>query len=299
MRNLTVAAAQYPIDELDDLTAYEAKLARWVANAALADAQLLVFPEYGAMELTRVAGRKVAADLQASISALQEFLPEVDALHAVLARKHGLYILAGSAPVRQTDGRYVNTARLFAPSGAVGVQEKIMMTRFERERWGIAPGSDLRVFRTALGMIGVAICFDAEFPLVVRALAEAGAEVILVPSCTDTLAGYHRVRVAAAARALENQCYVVQAPTVGEAPWSPAVDVNVGAAGVFGPPDRGFPDDGVVALGQLNVPDWVIATLDLGRVAEVRRDGQVLNHLRWSEQPGSVDVAPAAVVPLG
>jgi predicted amidohydrolase len=299
MRNLTVAAAQYPIDELDDLTAYEAKLARWVANAALADAQLLVFPEYGAMELTRVAGRKVAADLQAPISALQEFLPEVDALHAVLARKHGLYILAGSAPVRQTDGRYVNTARLFAPSGAVGVQEKIMMTRFERERWGIAPGSDLRVFRTALGMIGVAICFDAEFPLVVRALAEAGAEVILVPSCTDTLAGYHRVRVAAAARALENQCYVVQAPTVGEAPWSPAVDVNIGAAGVFGPPDRGFPDDGVVALGQLNVPDWVIATLDLGRVAEVRRDGQVLNHLRWSEQPGSVDVAPAAVVPLG
>ncbi|HEX4423489.1 MAG TPA: hypothetical protein VH165_36520 [Kofleriaceae bacterium] len=102
-----------------------------------------------------------------------------------------------------------------------------------------------------------------------------------MPSCTDTAAGYHRVRVACQARALENQCYVVQAPTVGVAPWSIAVDDNVGAAGVFAPPDRGLPDDGVVAIGAYSEPGWVVAELELDALARVRADGQVLGHRDW------------------
>lgn len=156
--------------------------------------------------------------------------------------------------------------------------------QIETERWGIGAGNTLRVFETALGRFGINICYDSEFPLLARAQVEAGAEFLLVPSCTDGLAGYHRVRIACQARALENQCYVIQAPTVGEAPWSEAVDVNVGAAGVFGPPDRGFPDDGVVALGTLNEPGWLYADIDLTRVATVRTQGHVLNHRDWDEQ---------------
>jgi predicted amidohydrolase len=158
------------------------------------------------------------------------------------------------------------------------------MTRFERERWGVSGGTELRVFATTLGRIGVAICYDVEFPLLVRRLVEAGAELILAPSCTDTLRGYHRVRVGAQARALENQCVVVQSPTVGNAPWSPAVDVNVGAAGVYGPPDHGFPEDGVLARGRLDQAMWLFAEVDLERAAEVRAYGQVLNHRDWPEQ---------------
>ena len=75
------------------------------------------------------------------------------------------------------------------------------------------------------------ICFDAEFPALVQAAqVEAGAWLILVPTCTDTLHGFNRVRLAAAARAMENQCFVVMAPTVGEAPWSGALDRNRGFA---------------------------------------------------------------------
>ena len=59
--------------------------------------------------------------------------------------------------------------------------------------------------------------------LLARACVEAGAEVLLVPSCTDTLHGYWRVRIGAQGRALEGQCYAVHSPTVGEAAWSPAV----------------------------------------------------------------------------
>jgi hypothetical protein len=74
---------------------------------------------------------------------------------------------------------------------------------------------------------------------------------------------------------------------VGEALWSPAVDANVGAAGVFGPPDLGFPEDGVVALGRMNEPQWVHAELDLTAVTRVRMDGAVFNHKHWREQPGA------------
>lgn len=284
MRSLTIAAAQYPLDWLDDFAAYEAKLERWVEDAVREGAELLVFPEYAGLELASLAGRDAAGDLVRSIDAVSEALPQADALHARLAHQHGVFILAGSAPERRSGGPVRNVARLFAPQGARGRQEKIMMTRFEREQWGMSGGRDLAVFDIGKARIGVAICYDIEFPLIARALAEAGAEVILAPSCTDTLQGYWRVRLGAQARALESQCIVAQASLVGTVDWSPAVDVNRGAAGAFGPPDLGFPEDGVIAQGEMDKPGWVRAHLDLDAVARVRAEGQVFNHRHWDEQ---------------
>ncbi len=278
-----IAAAQYPIDALASWDAYVGKLTRWVAEAAEAGASLLVFPEYGAMELASLDPDSMG-DLQGSIVFVSALLPRVDALHAELAARFGVHILAASAPWQAPDGRFRNRARLFAPGGMVGVQDKLIMTRFEREEWGIVGGAALSLFDTALGRIGVCICYDSEFPLIARALVEAGAEILLVPSCTDSLHGYERVRIGSRARALEGQCYVVQSPTVGTADWSPAVDVNRGAAAVYGPPDRGFPDDGVIAQGMLDAPGWVFAEVDLAAVGEVRQNGGVLNVAHWQEQ---------------
>jgi predicted amidohydrolase len=251
-----VAAAQYDIGFFTDWTAYADKLSQWVGQAAAGGAQLLVFPEYGAMELVSLFTPAVRRDLAAQLEALQALRERFLALHTELAVQHRVHILAASFPVRVADGGYRNRAHLFGPGGGVGYQDKLQMTRFENEQWLIRGGDQLRVFDTALGRLGVAICYDAEFPLPVR---------------TGCLA-----------RALENQCYVIQAPTVGEAGWSEAVDVNVGAAAVYTPADRGFPDDGVLAVGPLNTPQWVFADLSAERIAAVRRDGQVLNHRDWS-----------------
>jgi predicted amidohydrolase len=278
-----IAAAQYPIDALENWNAYAGKLTRWVAEAADDGAALLVFPEYGAMELASLDPASMG-DLQGSIAFVSALLPRVDALHAELAARFGVHILAASAPWQATGGRFRNRARLFTPGGKIGVQDKLIMTRFEREEWGIVGGDALSVFDTALGRIGVCICYDSEFPLIARALVEAGAEILLVPSCTDSLHGYHRVRIGSQARALEGQCYAVQAPTVGTARWSPAVDVNRGAAAIHGPPDRGFPDDGVIAQGALDQPGWVFADVDLALVGGLRSDGGVLNVAHWPEQ---------------
>jgi predicted amidohydrolase len=293
-----VAAAQYPIEALADWPAYAAKIERWVAEAAARGAALAVFPEYGAMELASL-DPATMGDLAGSLAFVASLVPRIDALHAELARRHDLHLLAASAPVQRADGHYVNRARLFAPSGGLGWQDKQIMTRFEREQWGVSGGSDgLRLFDTALGRIGVVTCYDSEFPLVARALVEGGAELLLVPSCTDSLHGYWRVRLGAQARALEGQCYAVQAPTVGEAPWSPAVDVNHGAAAIYGPPDGEFPADGVVAIGEIDRPQWVFAEIDLERVTRLRADGGVLPVRHWTEQPGAEPLPVMEVVRL-
>lgn len=289
-----IAAAQYPIEALASWDAYADKLSRWVAEAAGGGASLLVFPEYGAMELASLDPASMG-DLQGSIAFVSALLPRVDALHAELAARFGVYILAASAPWQAPDGRFRNRARLFAPGGKIGVQDKLIMTRFEREEWGIVGGDALSLFDTALGRIGVCICYDSEFPLIARALVEAGAEILLVPSCTDSLHGYERVRIGSRARALEGQCYTVQSPTVGTADWSPAVDVNRGAAAIYGPPDRGFPEDGVIAQGMLDAPGWVFAEVDLSAVGEVRQNGGVLNVAHWQEQR-PFDQAPGSVI---
>ena len=292
-----IAAAQYPIEALESWEAYEGKLTRWVAEATDGGAALLVFPEYGAMELASLDPASMG-DLQGSIAFVSVLLPRVDALHTELAARFGVHILAASAPWQAPGGRFRNRARLFAPGGTVGVQDKLIMTRFEREEWGIVGGDSLAVFDTALGRIGVCICYDSEFPLIARAMVEAGAEILLVPSCTDSLHGYNRVRIGSQARALEGQCYTVQSPTVGTADWSPAVDVNRGAAAVYGPPDRGFPDDGIIAQGVLDQPGWVFADVDPAAVHAVRADGGVLNVAHWPEQRAFEHPQGTAIVRL-
>ena len=298
MTQFIVAAAQYPIEQLADWSDYAAKLTRWVAEAAEAGAALAVFPEYGAMELASLEPATMG-DLAGSLASVATLVPQVDALHAELAARFGLHILAASLPRRDADGRYRNAARLFAPNGKMGTQDKLVMTRFEREQWLVSAGQDgLTVFETALGKIAVLICYDSEFPLLARAAVDAGAEVLLVPSCTDSLHGYWRVRIGAQARALESQCFVVQSPTAGLAEWSPAVDVNRGAAGIYGPPDRGMPEDGVIAVGAEGASQWVLGTINLAKVAELRADGGVLNMRDWRDQPGAGALPAVALASL-
>lgn len=291
---MIIAACAYPVGWLDSWDAFAAKLEQWVGCA---EADLLVFPEYAAMELASLGGAEIAGDLGKSLRFVSDLLPQIDALHQDLAARYGCHILAGSAPC-VTEAGPVNRARLFAPGGMVGVQDKRIMTRFERESWGVGSGGPLRLFETALGRIGILICYDVEFPLLARQLAEAGAEIILAPSCTDSMAGYHRVRIGAQARALENQCVTVQAPLVGTAPWSPAIDENTGCAGIFGPPDIGFPADGVLAQGALDAPGWVRREVDLRLVDTARREGQVLNLQHWPEQMPEQTPPPIPVMDL-
>ncbi|QXI46981.1 carbon-nitrogen hydrolase family protein [Pseudomonas anuradhapurensis] len=284
---IRLAACQYAIELHETWDAYAAHLQGLCAEAAAAGARLLLLPEYAGLVLSGQLPAEQRGDLKASIAGIQPLFEPWLALCEGIARHWQIYLQPGSLPVQDADGQYRNRAWLFGPEGVLGYQDKLMMTRFEREQWNITAGQGLQVFDTELGRLGILICYDNEFPMLARHLAEQGADLILAPSCTDTEAGYHRVRIGAQARALENQIAVLQSPTVGLAAWSPALDENIGRAGLFVPPDHGMPGDGVMALSEQLSPvhsQWLLCEVDLEEVRRVRREGQVFTRRDWPEQ---------------
>lgn len=280
----TVASAQYDIGFFNDFNAYADKLTTWVREAAGQGARLLVFPEYGSMELASILGADIYRDLHKQIQEMQRFHQDFLELHQSLSRQFDVLILAATFPVQLSDGQFRNRAYLVSPDGVTGFQDKLVMTRFENEQWSISAGDEIKVLDTDLGRIAVNVCYDAEFPLIANAQVATGVDLILVPSCTDTQAGFYRVRIGAQARALENQCYVVQSPTLGEATWSEAVDINTGVASVYTPVDYGFADNGILAEGVASKPGWVFAEIDMAGIAAVREQGQVFNYRDWPRQ---------------
>jgi len=282
--SIKIATAQYDISFLENWQAYQQKIERWVADATAENAKILLFPEYFSMELASLFGQAVYSSLSKQLAAMQTLHDDFISLFKSLAQKHQCIIQAGTFPVRIETGIYQNRAYLFMPDGGIDYQDKLMMTRFEKEQWLIKSGKELKCFDTEYGKIAINICYDSEFPLLARKQVEAGCVLILVPSCTDTIAGYHRVKIGCQARALENQCYVVQASLVGNAAWSEAVDVNVGAAAIYTPVDRGFPDNGILSAGTFNAVQWVIADISPNNCATVREQGQNFNYRDWPLQ---------------
>lgn len=272
---LRLGVLHYPVTRITGLDDYAVKLDRLVAEGAAGGGALLLMPEYACMEVAAAfPGEGPAAERDAVCGAAAELL----SIMRAAAVRHRVWLVPGTVP-QAVDGRIVNRAPLIRGDGAVAFQDKQVMTRFEAEHWGIRGGAPAGVFDTPWGRIGIAVCYDSEFPGVVRAMTEAGAWLILVPTCTDTLHGYNRVHLSCRARALENQCFVALSPTVGDAPWLATLDRNTGRAGVYGPVDRGFPDNGVIVEG--NGAGWVFADLDPARLEAVRQDGAVRNFRDW------------------
>jgi predicted amidohydrolase len=236
---------------------------------------LLVFPEYFTVQLLTLGDVKRPISDQIRDLAGQESR-FVDLMSA-LARRSGMYLIAGTIPVIDAGGASVyNQCFLFGPSGTIGIQRKLHMTRFETEDWSVSPGTRLRVFETGLGKLAVIICYDVEFPELARAAARHGAYLVVVPSCTDDRQGYLRVRYCAQARAIENQVYVIQACMVGSLPMVPAVSLNYGQAAVLTPSDFAFSRDGILAEGTPNQESMIICELDLRTIRDTRETGTVL-----------------------
>jgi predicted amidohydrolase len=283
-----LAACQYAIELIEDWDAYAHHLTKLVEEAARQGVELALLPEYAGMVLAGQLPHAVRGDLQGSISGIQALLPRWLELCAEIAANFNILFCPGSVAVRDGDGQYCNRAFLFGPQGLIGIQDKLIMTRFEREQWFISAGTDgLKVFDTAVGKIGILICYDNEFPMLARKLAEQGADLILAPSCTDTLAGSYRVRIGAQARALESQIAVLASPTAGNAPWLPVLDENKGRAALYVPSDYGMPPSGIYAESvsdDVEKSNWLVTDIDLSEVIRLRTEGQVATRRDWPEQ---------------
>ena len=279
---MKVAVAKYPIEAPRSFAEFAEKQSRLLAEAARARAEIVVLPEYLSLELAASFDATVSGSLPASLRAIQEYRGLWLELFSGLARAHRLHLVAGSFLLAQ-GARYRNRSDWFTPDGQHGWQDKLQLTGFEKATGVLEPGDALKVFDAGQCRAGIAVCYDSEFPLPVRAQYEAGACLLLVPSCTDTAAGATRVRVGCLARALENRVFVAQSVTAGEAAWSPALDVNTGEASIYAPMDVGLPADGVLAQTRGDQV-WAIADLDFAALEASREQAHVANDRDWSGQ---------------
>ncbi|MCR9142990.1 MAG: bifunctional GNAT family N-acetyltransferase/carbon-nitrogen hydrolase family protein [bacterium] len=195
-----------------------------------------------------------------------------------LALAYNINIIAGSMPVLDSENEKIyNVSFVCRRDGTYATQRKIHITPDEQASWGLTGGSELSVFETDVGKIGVLICYDVEFPELSRILAEQGMKILFVPFWTDTKNAYLRVRRCAQARAIENECYVVMTGSVGNLPKVENMDIQYSQAAVFSPADFAFPHDAVIAEATPNTEMTLVSDLNLDLLKDLRYQGSVRN----------------------
>ena len=112
-----IASAQYDISFLETWENFEAKIRRWVAEAASNKADILLFPEYACMELSSLFAKEVYTSLDGQLDALQTLLPDYLQLFKSLAAEHRVYIQVGTFPVKHDSCDFRNHAYFFTPEG--------------------------------------------------------------------------------------------------------------------------------------------------------------------------------------
>ena len=193
-----------------------------------------------------------------------------------LAISYNINIITGSMP-EMKDGLLYNVGYLCRRDGTMERYEKLHVTPDEAKVWGMQGGNELRTFDTDCGKIGVLICYDSEFPELSRLLADEGMDILFVPFLTDTQNGYSRVRHCAQARAIENECYVAIAGSVGNLPKVNNMDIQYAQSMVFTPCDFSFPANGIKAEATTNTEMILIADVDIDLLRELNQFGAVKN----------------------
>jgi predicted amidohydrolase/GNAT superfamily N-acetyltransferase len=211
-----------------------------------------------------------------AIRELAKHTEEIVQKFSELSISYNINIITGSMPEIKDDRLY-NVGYLCRRDGSVERYEKIHVTPDEAKVWGMQGGKQVQTFDTDCGKIGVLICYDSEFPELSRLMAEEGMEILFVPFLTDTQNGYSRVRHCSQARAIENECYVAIAGSVGNLPNVHNMDIQFAQSTVFTPCDFSFPTTGIKAEATPNTEMILIADVDLDLLRELNQFGAVKN----------------------
>jgi len=211
-----------------------AEIEKGMARAAAAGAKLLMLPEYLIECCLAFKPKGLRPDEEMAF--LAEVGRELMPLLSKLSEKHGISLLAGTMPVR-FNGGLSNTAFVVTPDGRQIRQDKLCLTPFEqcKDTWFLTPGDHLQIFELDGLKIAILICLDVEMPALSSLLARHEPDLILVPSMTEKLSGYHRVYGCARARAVELMCAVAVCGVVGVSKGTTQNDSNVSGAALYLP----------------------------------------------------------------
>lgn len=195
-----------------------------------------------------------------------------------LARTYGIYLIAGTMPEKDNEGRVFNTSYVFDRKGnKIGKHRKMHLFdiaveggQYFKESDTLTAGNEVTVFETEFGKMGLAVCYDFRFPELARLMVDAGAKAIFVPGAFNMTTGPAHWDVMFRSRAIDNQVY-----TIGVAP---SRDVN-SCYTSYGNSIIVAPWGNVVA--QMDEKEgFLIGTLDLDYVEKVRRELPLLAHRR-------------------
>ncbi|MBN2636505.1 MAG: bifunctional GNAT family N-acetyltransferase/carbon-nitrogen hydrolase family protein [Prolixibacteraceae bacterium] len=255
------------IDELYTQVEY------FVDAVASYNGDFVLFPEYFNAPLMADYNHLGYAE---AIRKLAEYTEEIRERFIQLAISYNINIVTGSFP-QVKDDKLFNTGFLCRRNGTYETYTKIHVTPDEIKTWGLSGGDIIEVFETDCGPVGVLICYDVEFPELSRILALQGMNILFVPFLTDTQNGYSRVRYCARARAIENECYVAIAGSVGNLPKVENMDIQFAQSVVFTPSDFSFPANGIKAEATANTEMILVADVDLDLLKELHTFGAVRN----------------------
>lgn len=260
MRNVKVSSVQFAYKPIKSFEDFESNVENLIQRAKGSD--FIVFPETFTMELQYLIPNN-------DISKIHEFTEQYLELFTQLSRKKKQYIVAGSHVTKKND-TYYNTGYIFCPDGEIFEHSKTHLFPLE-PFLGISPGNTIETFETTKAKVGLAICYEVEFPEVVRILTLKGAEIIFCPSYTIGEHGFWRVRHCCQARAIENQIYVVLSCMVGTPPITEMA--GWGRSAIMSPCENSWPPNGIIAEAKINEEMVITGELDLELLHQKRESG--------------------------
>jgi len=192
--------------------------AKWIAEAANQDAQLIVLPEmFAMMGVDPLEKIKIREELGSG--PIQDFL-------STQAAKYGIWLVGGTIPlaIEQSQEKVHATCLLYDDKGRVAAcYDKIHLfdvsIQATRENYyeskTTEPGNQIVVLSTPFGKLGLAVCYDIRFPELFRTMHDEGVEVIILPAAFTYTTGSAHWDVLIRARAIENQVYVIASAQTG------------------------------------------------------------------------------------
>lgn len=278
MDPVSYLAACVQLRATEDVGANIERAEYWIRRAAAYGARLITTPENTTYLGTPAGKLRIAESLDGPVGRRFE----------ALARGLGVHLLIGSMPEAIDRTRCHNTSVLYGPDGRLGVYRKLHLFDIDMpggprliESSHVAPGDEVVVVSTALGRIGLSVCYDLRFPELYAACVARGAEVLTVPSAFTFVTGQAHWHPLLRARAIETQCYLLAAAQEGRHDVAGA-RISYGHSLVVDP-------WGVVLAEAGEGEGLALAELDLARVHRVRTQLPVADHRRLPGGVATVD----------
>lgn len=280
-----------------DRAAWLALLDGQMLEARNQGADLLVLPEYLSGHWLHWAEQPMTGPALMNWMAAEgaALLPEIE----LLVMRHRIGLVAGSMPVAAASGRNLgnlNRAWILLPEADGTLRrlhhDKLVPTPAERADgdWPIRLGARVTPFEFRGARTAVLICLDVEMPAVAAKLQDQKLDLLIVPSMTSQLSGYHRVFDCAKARAIELFCAVAAVGAIGE--MAQGQGGNCSGAALFLPCEMHLGATGRgVAIAPQSATDgpgpMLVAELPLAALRRARRHAEA-----W---PGPFDGAEVEI----